>query len=110
MNTSILTMEVKLRHAKKKRRRADVQIKVSKKPRKSDTAGHFSGHDNALSQPDGEAGRSRVRKRKRNSARRKLFSKPTATIDQFSNVFDYYLSNGTYTDEVPKETYAHNEN
>lgn len=93
---------------KRKRCRADVQIKVSKKPRKSDTAGHFSGHDNALSQTDGEAGRSRVRKR--NSAGRKLFSKPTATIDQFSNGFDYYLSNGTYTDEVPKQTHAHNEN
>ena len=48
--------ESKVTTIKGKRRKADVQIKVSKKARRSDTSGHFSGHDNTLSQPDGEAG------------------------------------------------------
>ena len=43
-----------------------------------------------------------MKKRIKNSARRKVLSKLTATIDQFSDVFDYYTSNGTFTDEVPK--------
>ena len=90
---------------KGKRRQADVQIKVSKKLRKSGTAGHFSGHDNTLSQPDaGDAEGSRVKKRKRNSARGKLLSNPITTIDQFSDAFGY-LSDGTCTDEVPNETH-----
>ena len=41
---------------KRKRPEADAQTKVSKKLRKSDIAGLFSGHDNTLSQPDGGAG------------------------------------------------------
>ena len=94
---------------KRKRCKADVQLKVSKKLRKSKTAGHFSSHDNTLSQPDvGEADGSRARKRKRNSARGKLFSNPIATIDQFSDAFDY-LSDGSCTDEVPNEIHT-NEN
>lgn len=95
---------------KRKRRKADVQTNVSKKLRKSDTPGHFSGHCNTLSKPDvGEAEGSRVRKMKRNSARGKLFSNPVATIDQFSDAFDY-LSDGTCADEVPNETHTNNEN
>lgn len=39
---------------KRKRPKADAQTKVSKKLRKSDIAGLFSGHDNTLSQPDDE--------------------------------------------------------
>lgn len=41
---------------KRKRPEADAQTKLSKKPRKSDIAGLFSGHNNTLSQLDGEAG------------------------------------------------------
>jgi len=68
---------------KRKRCKADVQEKVSKKLLKSKTAGHFSGHDNTVSKPDAapEAEGSCARKRKRISARVKLFSNPIATID-----------------------------
>ena len=56
-----------------------------------------------------EAEGSRARKRKRNSARGKLFSNPVATIDQFSETFDF-LSDKTCSDEEPKETHTKNEN
>ena len=70
---------------KRKRCKADVQVKVSKKPLRGKTAGHFSGHDNTVSKPDAaEAEGSRARKRKRISARGKLFSNTIATIDQYS--------------------------
>jgi len=76
----------KVTSIKRKCCKVDVQEKVSKKLLKSKTAGHFSGHDNTVSKPDGaEAERSRARKRKRIGARGKLFSNPIATIDQFSD-------------------------
>ena len=93
---------------KRKRHKVDVQINVSNKLRESDTTGNFSGHDNTLSKPDVMEA-SRARKRKRNSAIRKLFINPIATIDQFSETFDF-LPDKTCTDEEPKETHTKNEN
>ena len=54
--TSIQYDESKVTTRKRKRPEADAQTKLSKKPRKSDIAGLFSGHNNTLSQLDGEAG------------------------------------------------------
>ena len=94
---------------RRKRCKADVQTKVSKKLRKSDTAGHFSGHDNTLLQPGaGETEGSHVKKRKRISSKGKLFSNPVATMDQFSDAFDY-LSDRMCIDKVPNEAHACNE-
>ena len=68
---------------KRKRCKADVQVKVSKKLRKSKTTGCFSDHDNTLSQLDAaEAEGSRARKRKRNTGKGKLFSSPMARTYQ----------------------------
>ena len=95
---------------KRKCRKAVVQINVSKKLRKSDTTEYFSGHGNTLSKPDlGEAEGSHVRKRKRNSNRGKLVSNPIATVDKFSDAFDY-LSDGTCPEEATIETHSNNEN